>query len=202
MSSRDDILKAIRRNLPQSTPLPGWEGNWIRYDDPVRQFAQILEATGGECHLVESVAEISHKLGELVAPEKTVVSCVPGVEEGRFDLGRIDDPHDLSGVDLAILPGLLGVAENGAVWVTGAGIRHRVLYFLCQHLALVLPRSAVVHNLHEAYERIEVGGDPFACFISGPSKTADIEQALVKGAHGARTLQVFLVERLVSSPEA
>jgi L-lactate dehydrogenase complex protein LldG len=87
------------------------------------------------------------------------------------------------------------VAENGAVWVNDVAITHRVLYFLPQHLALVVPAAKLVHNLHDAYAQLPIGQTPFGSFISGPSKTADIEQALVIGAHGARSLTVFLVEQ-------
>jgi L-lactate dehydrogenase complex protein LldG len=75
-----------------------------------------------------------------------------------------------------------------------------VLYFLSQHVVLVVPADRVVNNMHEAYDWIDLqaaGGSPFAearwaAFMSGPSKTADIEQALVIGAHGARSLHVYL----------
>ena len=106
----------------------------------------------------------------------------------------IDDPHDLADVDFAVLPGQMAVAENAAVWTTEEGVRHRVVYFLTQHLALVVPRSRLVHNLHEAYERLSFGGNEFGVWISGPSKTADIEQSLVIGAHGARSLTVVLTD--------
>lgn len=47
--------------------------------------------------------------------------------------------------------------------------------------------------MHEAYKRIDTGEYGYGVFISGPSKTADIEQALVMGAHGARSVTVILV---------
>ncbi len=90
------------------------------------------------------------------------------------------------------MAGELAVAENGAVWFTDRGLRHRVLPWIAQHLALVIPGERLVNDMHEAYERIEVGNG-FGCFISGPSKTADIEQALVIGAHGPRSATVFLI---------
>ena len=78
----------------------------------------------------------------------------------------------------------------------GYGIVHRVIYFLVQHLALVIRTGSIVHNMHQAYERLNLGSRRFGTFISGPSKIADIEQSLVIGAHGARSLHVFLVDSL------
>jgi L-lactate dehydrogenase complex protein LldG len=80
------------------------------------------------------------------------------------------------------------------VWVTDEGVPHRAIYFIAQHVALVVPASRVVHNMHEAYERLRFERAGYGCFISGPSKTADIEQSLVIGAHGARSLTVILVD--------
>lgn len=194
MSSRNDILAAIRRHLPQAVPLPDHAGDWIQYPDPISQFRSVLEGVGGKLHEVDQLDEIPARLGDLIAPDKLVISCVPGLLEERFDWSTVSDPHQLEQVEHALLPGVLGVAENAAIWVTDEHVPEKVLFFLTQHLSLVLPRQSLVHNMHEAYERITPDERPFGAFISGPSKTADIEQALVKGAHGARTLNVFLVQ--------
>ena len=69
---------------------------------------------------------------------------------------------------------------------------HRAIYFIAQHLVLVVPREALLDHLHQAYERLSFAGAGYGLFISGPSKTADIEQSLVIGAHGARSLTVLL----------
>jgi L-lactate dehydrogenase complex protein LldG len=128
---------------------------------------------------------------EYVAARK-VVSLVPGVAKANVNLDAIADPHDLHDVDYCILPAELGVAENGACWVVQHGGRNRAAAFLAQHLAIVLPAAALVHNLHEAYERIRIPSPGFAMWLSGPSKTADIEQALVIGAHGPRSCTVLV----------
>lgn len=195
MSSRDAILSAVRRHLPQSSPLPDFAGPWIQYPDPFAQFASVLEMIGGRCVRVSSEAEILRELTTMpqFSSARKTLSLVPAALEGTVSMDQIDDPHDLADIDFAILPGEIAVAENAAVWVNEIHLRHRVIYFLCQHLALVVPAGNLVHNLHEAYERLSVTASPYGGFIAGPSKTADIEQSLVIGAHGPRSMTVFLV---------
>jgi L-lactate dehydrogenase complex protein LldG len=196
MSARDEILARIRRTLPEAVELPAVGEAATVYDDPRRHFAEVLSGVGGEAVFVPNRAAADKQLEMLPPWASAAKRCtlVEGVGATNFDLARVTDPHDLEDIDFAVLPGQLAVAENGAVWVTDDNLQHRVLYFIPQHLAIVLPADQLVSNLHQAYERIEVGATPFATFISGPSKTADIEQSLVIGAHGARSLTVFLVE--------
>jgi L-lactate dehydrogenase complex protein LldG len=101
---------------------------------------------------------------------------------------------ELEKIEVAIIEGSIGVAENGAVWVHEKSMVHRALPFICQHLILVLPMQKIVSTMHEAYANIDITKYGFGTFIAGPSKTADIEQALVIGAHGPRSLKVYLVE--------
>ena len=121
-----------------------------------------------------------------------ILSLVEGVGRANVDLEAIDDPHALEDLDFAILPGQFAVAENGAVWFSAAGLKHRVVPFITQHLALVVPADQLLDNMHQAYDRMAFAEPGFGTFISGPSKTADIEQSLVIGAHGPRSLTVFL----------
>jgi L-lactate dehydrogenase complex protein LldG len=122
-----------------------------------------------------------------------IVSLVPGAGTPNVDLNDVNDPHNLADVGFAVMPGRFGVAENGAVWVTDEGVKHRVIYFIAQHLALVISAADILDNMHQAYERLAFDKAGFGAFISGPSKTADIEQSLVIGAHGPRSLTVFCV---------
>lgn len=198
MSAREDILGRVRRHADGDVDLPGDESDWIVYPDPRKQFADVLASVGGKCVVVPDASAANVYL-QSVAEYATAgkrCSLVAGVGSSSFDLTAVADPHELHDVDFAVLPGELAVAENGAVWVTDDGLAQRVLHFLPQHLAIVVQAAQVVHNLHEAYERIAVERTPFGAFVSGPSKTADIEQALVIGAHGARSLTVLLVENM------
>ncbi len=198
MSSRSDILQRIRSHALTSEPLPEHTQEGVQYPDPIAQFCDVLKMVGGRGLHVASLAEAQARLQEIPhyqSARKRVSAC-PGVGETNYRADLVTDPHDFYDVDFAVLPGLLAVAENAAVWVTDQHVPHRVLFFLTQHLALVVPSRALVHNLGQAYPRINVQASPFSAWISGPSKTADIEQSLVIGAHGPRSLVVFLVDEL------
>lgn len=195
MSSRNEILASIRGRRIDPSPLPELRGDWIQYRDPLTQFQSLVEAVGGQCVQLANVSEIANYLAGMpqFAAATKIISVVAEVP-ATVDIATIDDPHDLETIDWAILPAQFGVAENGAVWVTDQHVGgQRAIYFIVQHLALVMPASQIVHNLHEAYERITPGMSSLGLLMSGPSKTADIEQSLVIGAHGPRSLTIFLI---------
>jgi L-lactate dehydrogenase complex protein LldG len=195
MSSREMILNSLRAASPPELPRPA-APKGIVYDDPVAKFAEVLQSVGGACVRVGSVAEADERLRQLQVyrEARAIASLVSGVGESTFEWERAESPHDLKDLDLAILPGELGVAENAAVWIPGKALgRHRVVFVIAQHLALVLSAAEIVNNMQEAYARVSFERPGYGLFISGPSKTADIEQALVIGAHGARSCTVFVV---------
>lgn len=201
MSSKSEILARIRKRLPESTPLPDLTGPWITYADREKQFAEVLSFVGGQTLVAETPAQLDALVRAMPTFQsaRQIVCSVPELTTGpqpaigNFDLASIDDPHEVAGVDLAVLPGEFAVAENGAVWVSGQSVKHRAVYFLTQHLVLVVPRDQILDHLHQAYERLRFDGPGYGLFISGPSKTADIEQSLVIGAHGPRSLTVILL---------
>jgi L-lactate dehydrogenase complex protein LldG len=196
MNSRDAILGAIRKS--STAPIPLSEGGptlGVRFEDPIRQFAEMVASVGGVCVPVKDLAE-ADLAARRVAAERAaeqVASVVPGVGGANVNLEAVHDPHELSSLDVAIVPGELAVAENGAVWISGRSLPQRVVPFICQHLVLVVAAGSIVHDMHEAYARLSPQPREWGLFLAGPSKTADIEQALVIGAHGARSCTVLLV---------
>jgi L-lactate dehydrogenase complex protein LldG len=110
------------------------------------------------------------------------------------DLDAVAVPQDLRDLEVAVVGGAPGVAENGAVWIPGSRLgRHRAVFVIAEHLVLVVQAEDVVHTMHEAYDRIRIERPGWGSFVSGPSKTADIEMSLVIGAHGARSCAVVVV---------
>jgi L-lactate dehydrogenase complex protein LldG len=201
MSSRDKILETVKKNQPaprESPPLPAA----VRTaEGDLDIFVATLESIGGTVYFVSGYDRIATIVRERFPRVRRIVSACAELAIGEKALAN-GDPHALENVDLAILPAHFGVAENGACWVTEEQMVERVLPFIAQHLALVLSKNNIVADMHAAYERIAVldASRPygFASFIAGPSKTADIEQSLVLGAHGPASLTVFLIDGQLS----
>lgn len=194
-TSRESILSAIRNNKPDLLPLPDRFTFESGYPDVLEQYQQTLRMIGGMVEVVPDLPTVSQRISELFPNFKEVAVTVPDLTYlADLNLDSITDPHELEYVNLAIIPGRYGVAENGAIWVTEQEMRHRALPFITQHLVLIIRAETIVPNMHEAYRRIQVDETGFGTFIAGPSKTADIEQSLVVGAHGARSLVVFIIK--------
>lgn len=202
MSSKEKILRALRENrlLPQSVP-PLSPDFGIRYAEPRKQFADVLKGVGGQALEAADRADLERQWLELPCLQAARKVCnlvsppswTPPPGCVRVDPAKISDPHQLEDIDVAIVPGEFAVAENAAVWIAGRRLPQRVVLFLTQHLVVVVPAGQVVQNLHEAYERLSFDRAEFGVFVSGPSKTADIEQSLVIGAHGPRSHTVYLL---------
>ena len=188
LSSKAAILRAIRANKPVDRPLPGLppDPTDLQLDNLEAAFRKVLAASKTTFLPFGDLAGYVRDAGAT-----TIVSTLPNVP-GNLDPGECEDPLQLAGVDLAVLEAQVGVAENGAMWVSEREAIHRVLPFITQHLILVVDRDNLVGTMHEAYRRIDVRATGFGVFIAGPSKTADIEQSLVIGAHGPRSLVVCL----------
>ena len=106
--------------------------------------------------------------------------------------GRVSGAVPDDGADSFTVDGQFGVAENGAVWISGSSVESRRELFIHERLVILLDKEAIVNNMHEAYARTGETPDGYGIFISGPSKTADIEQALVFGAHGPREVIIVV----------
>lgn len=193
--SRQAIMDRIGSRIIESEPLPTLDSSRLTsFDDPLARFVEMLSLVGGEAHCIERPQQAEEILSEIpvFAEARRIASLVPEAVAGNVDAAEVDYPHALASLDWVIARGEFIVAENGAIWVDGSTMPHRVMLFIPQYLALVVSRSQVVHHMHQAYARIGHPQPGFGVFVSGPSKTADIEQSLVLGAHGCRTLQVFL----------
>ena len=191
MSSKNDILSAIRHHIGKRYDRPELTLDAITYEDKITQFTDSLKAAGGQAVLMQPGDDINDIIRHHFPDATRIASNLPGITCATFNPDDLDDPRELDNTDLAIVEGHFGVAENGAVWITRQ-VKHKALYFISNSLVLLIDRNSIVNNMHEAYKRTENMTYDFGAFISGPSKTADIEQALVLGAHGPVVVLVML----------
>lgn len=191
MSSKNDILSAIRNHTGKRYDLPELTLDAITYEDKAAQFSDSLKAAGGKAVFLQPGDDINDIIRRHFPEAVRIASNLPGITCATFNPDDLTDPRELDNTDLAIVEGHFGVAENGAVWITRQ-VKHKALYFISNSLIILIDKEAIVNNMHEAYQRTASTEYDFGIFISGPSKTADIEQALVLGAHGPVGVLVIL----------
>ena len=190
---RNAILSKIKNNQPQNTPLPVIENYPKPFTDVAEKYKTVLESIGGVVHEIKNYEEAISIINEKFKDAARIIT----VNEAFTSIAELyqsgKDAHLLEDVDVAIINAHFGIAENGSVWIADDIIKERVLPFICQHLVVILNRENIVPTMHDAYDLIGDKEYGFATFIAGPSKTADIEQSLVLGAHGPKTMTVFLL---------
>lgn len=195
MSSRVSILEKIKQNQPSSvSELPSLTFLGLDTFDILEKYKTVLKSIGGDFVEVLNYDEIIDFVKNNYETKKRMITTIPELA----GIATIDwfnnDPHTLENVELTLVKAHFGVAENSALWVTDDILAQRVATFIPQYLAIIINKKDIVATMHQAYERIGKQEYGFGTFIAGPSKTADIEQSLVLGAHGARGLIVFLME--------
>ena len=193
MSSRDLILNKIREsNAVDEVPLPNIDNIGITFENKIEKFQEIIQTVGGTA-IVSNPEDLDKVINELYPNVKLISNNVKECSLGNFDSNEQENPSDLKEIDVAIVKGEFAVAENGAVWLKNPTNKHRVLYFIAQNIVIIVNKNDIVNNMHEAYEKIDFEEAGYGTFVSGPSKTADIEQALVIGAHGPKSGYVIFI---------
>jgi len=188
MESKTTILNRIRQIQLASAEDVSYEPFTGDAASPGR-FEASLEKVGGQAVHAKDIEDWDHWLGRTYGTVRRVYSQVENFS-GNHHLQSHKMKSTMDAMDVAILAGVFGVCENGAVWVHQ--FEHRAIPFITQHLILILKQEMLLSTMHEAMSKISHDLPGFGAFISGPSKTADIEQSLVYGAHGPRTLKVIL----------
>ena len=164
----------------------------ITYPEPVVQFIKMSESVGGQVIEIDPGRDINTLVRELYPDAKEIASNLPEVTIATRNPDTVGRARDLNGTDVGIIRGVFGVAENGCIWIPQT-MKEKAVCFISENLVILLPKSQIVNNMHEAYQRIEFNDYGYGTFISGPSKTADIAQVLVMGAQAARSVTVFLL---------
>ncbi len=170
-------------------------------DDLAERFRGKLEAAAATVARIADDNEIADEIGNylnrlglerrLVSSDEEILRQIDWSEayavESRVPGG--DDPIGLTSA-------LCGIAETGTLMLTSGAGRPTSLNFLPDYHIVVLRREQLLARMEDAWDRLrerDKGMPRTVNFISGPSKTADVEQTVEYGAHGPRCLHVILV---------
>lgn len=208
---KEEFLNKLRKNTHVQYDMPDMNIEGIHYEDTLRQFVEMTQSVGAR--IIDDAPKGSdlNDLVRLAYPDAEVfASNLPEIDVEKLkanacgecnpDKVELRNPdtvveaNDLNGVEVGIVRGPVGVAENGCIWIPQT-MKEKAMLFISEYLVIFLDKKNIVDNMHQAYERIAM--HPlynFGTFISGPSKTADIEQALVMGAQAARGVTVVLLD--------
>ena len=170
------------------TPIDG-----ISYDDTVKQFVDMSMSVGSKVVMAKPNEKLDDIVRNAYPQAKTIASNIAELTIATINPDTVAEAQDLNGTDVGVVYGQIGVAENGCVWIP-QDMKEKAVCFISEYLVIVLPKSSIVNNMHEAYDHICMPKTGLGTFISGPSKTADIEQALVMGAQAARGVTVVIRE--------
>ena len=193
MSKKEDILAKFRKNVIKKYDMPRLDDiKGITYPDPLVQFISMTENVGGKVVELEKGQDINQLIKELYPDAKEIASNLPEITIATRNPDTVESPQALNGTDVGVIKGVFGVADNACVWIPQT-MKEKAVCFISENLVILLDRTQIVNNMHDAYKRIEFNDYGYGSFISGPSKTADIAQVLVMGAQAARSATVVLV---------
>jgi len=191
---REAILNSIKKNKPELVNLPNIDLQLFEENiDLVDTFKNNVQLVGGSVSEINQINSLDTEIKKLYPNAKNIVTHLPESNLGNVAITNETTPHSLKNIDLTIIKGEFGVSENGAVWISENQFPIRALPFITNDLVILLQKESLCLHMYNAYKKIYDRKRTFGLFISGPSKTADIEQCLVIGAQGAMNLTVILV---------
>lgn len=193
MSYKEELLEKLRQVTREQYDMPTTEVAGIAYDDTVAQFVDMSKTVGSNVIIAQPGDSLDDLVRKAYPDARTIASNLEGLTIATINPDTVAEAQDLNGTDVGVVAGEIGVAENGCVWIPQS-MKEKAVCFISEYLVIVLPKSGIVGNMHEAYSRITMPQTGLGTFISGPSKTADIEQALVMGAQAARGVTVIITE--------
>ena len=190
---KEELLEKLRANTREQYDMPMADVEGIAYEDTVGQFIEMSRTVGSNVIVAKQGESLDEIVRRAYPDAKVIASDMEELTIATLNPDTVDNAQSLNGTDVGVVAGEIGVAENGCIWIPQL-MKEKAVCFISEYLVIVLPKNGIVNNMHEAYDRITMPNTGLGTFISGPSKTADIEQALVMGAQAARGVTVVIRE--------
>lgn len=216
MSSRNAILARIRKSLAgePDRPVPPIPEVWPVENPPVEKmverFTLELEAVAGEVVRAATIEQAGQKLIALMdelgaerigrTDHALCEELTAGLPSERFAVGQDDpDPKQLAELPAGLVAADTLLADTGSSMIACATPHHRLMCYLPPVCFVVAKTSQLAEHLPAAWDAIAARAADSKLrgefvFITGPSRTADIEKILILGVHGPKRLIVLLVE--------
>jgi L-lactate dehydrogenase complex protein LldG len=163
-------------------------------------FKQSVEAVDGHCVVARNEEEIVEHITRILGNRfrRVAISDAPALRRliRRSDLEIAPDAHDVFAFDAGITTAQAAIAETGTLVLDSARERHRLVSLVPPVHIAIIDAATIFHTLAEALAFIYQNNDvsPAVTFITGPSRTADIELTLAIGVHGPQELYVIVNE--------
>ncbi len=197
---RDNILHRVRAALgrtatgprPEPPPVYFRIPEWDRAER-IRRFTVALEALGGRVHCASDAVAVRRIVCEIVGQRTAAVSGDPLLRE--FGVGP-SSRETAARADVGITGAAYGLADTGSLVMFASDAESRLISLLPPVHVAILRVERLLTNLDELLSRVPDPGAEASSIvlITGPSRTADIEQILVRGVHGPGEVHVILAD--------
>jgi L-lactate dehydrogenase complex protein LldG len=204
-SSKEHILKKIRKALsnPVPLPFPNSEGQESLYhagsEDDAIVFAKEFSRLQGQFSFCATEAELQQQL-ELLIKEKgwQKIYCTEQKYQPLLHQIQISHFDDLADCDVSITGCEYLVARTGSMVLSSAQFSGRTTSVYAPVHICIAYNSQLVFDVKDALvflkEKYKTQFPSFVTFATGPSRTADIEKTLVTGVHGPKEVYCFLIQ--------
>lgn len=209
--TRDHILHRIRTALGRSAGQAVADPPPVRLVIPevdretrIQSFTTRLEALAGNVYHAATPAEACARVAAILEGRSAVASNAPflaecgitgleGVESGITDRARLQER--CAAIDVGITSADYLLADTGTLVMLSSAQEARLVSLLPPAHLAVVPVDRMLTGLDELFTILPMPGEQTSSMvlITGPSRTADIEQILVRGVHGPGQITVVLV---------
>ncbi len=214
MSARDEILERLRkrhRDIPHPAP---WRSR-RSFEDQVLRFTEALREVGGEALRVNDLTMFQQMLDQLfdrLSPSKIIVnpdtplhyidfpSRWPHIEWFivNSEISAQDIRTFAAQADIGLSGALAGLAETGTIVIASGSSHSRLATLLPPTHIVILPIASLTTDLFTWTQGLSGPMPSDIVWITGPSKTADIEQTLATGVHGPGHLIAILIDHITN----